>query len=77
MKITITTKEQFVKAQIEEWGFEYVEELFASGYEPCIMDGRWCWYVLQRTHISHSNASNSSSRNLDHSRHNLGLVLRS
>lgn len=43
MKIITTTIEDFVKAEIDEWGFDYVDEKFAQGYEPIFVNGVWCW----------------------------------
>jgi hypothetical protein len=43
------TKEQFVRKQIDVWGFDYIEELFDKGYEPKLLgngDGvKWVWML--------------------------------
>lgn len=45
-----TTPEDFVKHEISEWGFDYVDEMFDKGYEPTLVNGVWSWSVrLLRT----------------------------
>lgn len=51
MKIITTTIEDFIKAEIDEWGFDYVEGKFASGYEPHLVNGVWCWYAISSAKI--------------------------
>lgn len=39
---------EFVKREIEVWGFEYVEDLFDNGYEPTLLADangsvKWAW----------------------------------
>jgi hypothetical protein len=43
MKIITTTAEDFVKSEIDEWGFDYVDDMFAQGYEPTLINGVWLW----------------------------------
>lgn len=43
MKIITTTLEDFVNEEISEWGFDYVEQKFAEGYEPTFTNGVWLW----------------------------------
>lgn len=35
--MTTQTITEFVNKEIETWGFDYVEELFDSGYEPVLL----------------------------------------
>ncbi len=51
------TKEQFVKEQINTWGFDYIEELFDKGYEPILVHGadtKWVWLLPAK--VRNSNA---------------------
>lgn len=34
---------EFVKAEADEHGYDYVESQFASGYEPMLVNGVCCW----------------------------------
>lgn len=43
MKIITTTIEDFIQQQIAEYGHDYIETQFASGYEPMQVNGIWCW----------------------------------
>ena len=62
MKIITTTIEDFVTAEIEEWGFEYVEAKFAEGYEPALVNGVVCW--VSPTGFIPANASSSTKAQL-------------
>lgn len=72
MKIITTNADDFVRAEVDEWGFDYVEAKFATGYEPTLVNGVWCWYkagdsdvaiqLLQPIH-GVSNSSSSSLHN--------------
>lgn len=44
MAETLTT-EEWVKREIAEWGFDYVEYLFAVGYEPTLTALGWRWVL--------------------------------
>lgn len=37
------TIDDFVKAEVEEHGWEYVDALFDLGYEPMAPNGFWIW----------------------------------
>lgn len=34
---------EWVKKEIDEWGFDYIEFLFADGYEPTLTSLGWRW----------------------------------
>lgn len=57
----ITTANDFVKQQAEEWGWDYVEQKFAEGLEPVLVNGVWCWYDVQFLRTVHVDSDNSSS----------------
>lgn len=38
-----STIDDFVRAEVEEHGWEYVDALFDSGYEPMAPNGFWVW----------------------------------
>lgn len=61
MKLLIETANDFVLREVEEWGWDYVDEKFASGYEPTLINGVWCWYVksISSSPIRLSNPSSS------------------
>lgn len=41
------TEEEFIKREIDEWGFDYVEGQFARGYTPKFDKGIWEWSVAE------------------------------
>lgn len=59
MKIIYTTVEDFIKQEIEEHGWDYVEAQFALGYEPCLIDGNFFAWV----NTEHEGISGFVSRN--------------
>lgn len=75
MKIITTTIEDFVKAELDEWGFDYVEAKFAEGYEPCFVNGYWEWHVKQSDNIG-AIGSNSLGTDLSSSTNRIRLVVR-
>lgn len=44
MAPTLTTNE-WVKREIELWGYDYIEYLFALGYEPTLTSLGWRWVL--------------------------------
>lgn len=68
MRIITTTAEDFVKSEIDEWGFDYVEAKFADGYEPTLVNGVWLWRrpipVSRVTGLSRISGISRSARNI-------------
>ena len=73
MKIITTNINDFIAAEIDEWGFDYVEAKFADGYEPTLISGIWCWHVS--TSISNiANSTSTSRASLDSSGNRVRLL---
>lgn len=51
---TASTADDFIRAEVEEHGWDYVEGKFALGYEPMAPNGFWVWMQPYR-----SNGSNT------------------
>jgi poly-D-alanine transfer protein DltD len=56
-------RNEFVHKQIEVWGFDYISDLFDSGYEPQFLRDRnsgeytWVWIQVSVSH-AHQNSLN-------------------
>jgi len=37
------TEDEFIVSETKEYGFEWVDEQFARGYEPKEVNGVWLW----------------------------------
>jgi len=37
------TYDEFIIAETHEWGFDYVDEQFAAGLVPKLVNGTWVW----------------------------------
>lgn len=71
MKIITTSADDFIRAEVAEWGWDYVDAKFAEGYEPTLINGVWCWYhvpifvlrpLYDGSNTGRSNLHNSSNR---------------
>lgn len=60
-----TTPDDFIKQEIAEWGFDYVDEMFDKGYEPTLVNGVWIWNVqlLRIIHASDNDSCDAISSN--------------
>jgi hypothetical protein len=65
MKIITTSYEDFIKSEIKEHGFDYVEAQFLMGYEPAFTNGVWLWAGDKANaiplHINLGNRHNTSN----------------
>jgi len=43
MKIVTTIANDFIRSEVNEWGWEYVDSKFDEGYEPMLVNGVWVW----------------------------------
>lgn len=39
------TEDEFLNREIQTWGFDHIETLLASGYEPKLTDHGWTWIL--------------------------------
>jgi hypothetical protein len=50
---------EFVKSQIDIWGFDYVEDLFAKGLEPTLVTengvDKWVWLYVSANKLAVAN----------------------
>lgn len=58
MLTTNMTVDNFVNKEIALWGFDEIEALFISGYEPVNTDHGWRWLAPKSTKVT--NPSNST-----------------
>jgi hypothetical protein len=74
MMIITTTYEDFVKSEITEHGYDYVEAQFLLGYEPLRQNGVWIWgkNVTAQLLRSINVVSNTRSDTVLHNSDNLG-----
>jgi hypothetical protein len=68
-KYMASTPNDFVKHEIAEWGFDYVDEMFANGYEPVLENGVWFWgdkflRIIHATSDNSCDVLSSDSRDL-------------
>jgi len=73
MMIVTTTYEDFVKNEIAEHGYDYVEAQFLLGYEPLRQNGVWVWGKNVTTQLLRSIDVGSNNRSDTISRNNTGL----
>lgn len=52
------TEEEFLQAELDEWGFDYLDEMFARGEVPTQINGVWVWRPIE---VSVTPASANSS----------------
>lgn len=48
--LTSLSTNEWVKREIEQWGFDYIEYLFALGYEPTLTALGWRWVLTPVAH---------------------------
>lgn len=65
--IETSTADDFIKSEVAEHGWDYVEAQFELGYEPAAHNGVWIWKVRAnvclRLVLPASNVSSSTGRN--------------
>lgn len=48
MATTFLTEQDFLNREIKVWGFEYIENLLESGFEPKLTTKDWTWILPLR-----------------------------
>lgn len=66
MKIIYTTEEDFIKQEIAEHGFDYVDRQFELGYIPALIqpEGFWCWAKNRGNDVLRSMATSSDTSDI-------------
>lgn len=76
MKIITTTANDFIKQEVDEYGWDYVDDMFAQGYEPTLINGVWLWgeQDVLRIHSHINVSSNTCGTRLLRDRNSISLT---